>query len=219
MRILSGIVVLVFSAIAAGTAAGAVSIVNGSFEDGVAIGGAGTLALPTGDTSSITGWTVLSDGIDYLDSSYLAAADGSRSVELSALASGGIVQSVSGFTPGRTYELRWQLASNANDPAPRPKDYRGVVSATGGTAALFGYTLVDGVTAAAPAYTNTSYRFVASADAQDIQFRSLGDSEFSAVIDNVSVAAVPEPANWALLIIGFGFIGLLGRRGGRRVAA
>ncbi len=59
----------------------------------------------------------------------------------------------------------------------------------------------------------TNFRFTAQFDAptflEDIQFVSTRNSfEF----DNVSIAAVPEPATWAFMILGFGAIGGAMRR-------
>ena len=55
----------------------------------------------------------------------------------------------------------------------------------------------------------------------DVKLRILGVSEsfdgrFGGAIDNVRVTAVPEPASWGLMLIGFGAIGHASRR---RVAA
>lgn len=63
----------------------------------------------------------------------------------------------------------------------------------------------------------TNFRFTAQFDAptflEDIEFVSTRNSfEF----DNVSIAAVPEPATWAFMIFGFGAIGGALRSNGRR---
>lgn len=60
-------------------------------------------------------------------------------------------------------------------------------------------------------------RFVFTADAssQVLSFLSHG-TPFGeppvAVLDGVSVTAVPEPATWGLMVVGFGFVGMAARR-------
>mgnify|MGYP000327152464 CR=1 FL=1 len=43
-------------------------------------------------------------------------------------------------------------------------------------------------------------------------FQDLGNDNVGIVIDNVSLAVVPEPSTWAMLILGFGVVGAAARR-------
>ncbi|KPF78195.1 hypothetical protein IP88_04585 [alpha proteobacterium AAP81b] len=194
------------------TQAQAVTVLNGSFETGVAIGPSGIATLATDDTTSLPGWTILADGVDYLDSSYVDASDGSRAVKLTTTSSGGITQRIGGFTAGRAYEIRFDLSSDPNDPQPRPFTSRMIVSATGGGAQLYSYTVTGQNTPTNMLYEANRYRFTAGGEFANIQFRSLNNDEFGAILDNVTIAEVPEPASWALLVLGFGLVGVAARR-------
>lgn len=205
------------AALLASTSASAVTLINGSFEDGVAIGGSGFETLATGDTTSITGWEVLSDGVDYIGS-YWAASDGVRSLDLSALTSGGVKQSVSGFEIGKRYTITFDVSANfsgGNDTK------RFTMSATGGEPYIDSYTRTGANSASNMLWQTYSYTFTATGMMQDIQFRSLENDPSGIALDNVSISLVPEPAAWALLIVGFGLTGvaLRGRRAFTPVAA
>lgn len=191
--------------------ASAVTVINGSFEDGPAIGPGGVTRLAAGDTS-IPGWVVLPAGVDYFDASYLDPQDGDRAVELSSDAAGGIYQNLTGFTVGRSYELRFYLSANPLDPTPRPFTTRTIVSATSGDPALYSYTVTGTNAPDDMRYELNTYRFRAGSTGQRILFRSLSNTEYGPILDNVAIAEVPEPATWSLLILGFGLIGYAARR-------
>lgn len=193
------------------TGAQAVTVVNGSFESGVAIPGTGVLPLATGDTTSVTGWTVLSSGVDYVSSDKWNAAAGRRSIELSGGNLGGVSQRIGGFTVGEQYRVRFSLSANPFGP---DRNYRTTVSATGGTAQTFNYGATALNTPTNMLYRTYEYLFTASNAFQNIQFRSLDirNTEFGPVLDKVSVSLVPEPASWLMLIAGFGMTGFAMRR-------
>lgn len=193
-------------------AANAVTVVNGSFEDGIAIGPSGVVNLATGDDTSLPGWNVLADGIDYFDNSYYQVSNGNRAVDLSTSTPGGVVQRIGGFTAGVTYQLTFDLSADPNDPAVRPKTKRAVVSATGGTPSLFTYVLTDANTTTDSRWETNTYRFRANSLFQNIQFRSLDQSEYGILLDNVSISEVPEASTWVLMIAGFGMVGFAARR-------
>jgi hypothetical protein len=168
--------------------------------------------LATDDITSLPGWKVLSDGIDYVDSSYWAASAGSRSVDLSALTSGGIMQRIDGFTAGYHYQIKFDLSADPFDAAARPKDKRAVVSITGGGPRLFSYSLTDANTPTTMGYQTYTYDFIASGTSQNLQFRSLVNDEYGVVLDNVSISVVPESSTWLMMIGGLGLIGFAARR-------
>ena len=189
-------------------------VVNGGFETGVAPVGIALLA--TNDTTSIPGWKVLSNGVNYADNSIWDAADGSRSVELATVGgNGGILQSVAGFIKGYRYRLTFNVSADPFDPATRPKPSRVLVSVTGGVAEIYAYTLTTANTATNMLYDTVAYDFVAGGAHQNVQFRSLVGSQYGPVIDGVNISVVPEASTWAMLIAGFSLVGLASRRRSR----
>lgn len=196
--------------------AAAVTLIDGSFEGGgfggriVRTGGIREVQPTVGDAPS--GWLEYGTGVGYVDSSRWAASDGNRSLDLGALGTGGVVQRISGFTVGRTYRLTFDLSANPFDPADRPLDRRVLVSASGMSPERFTYQLTDANTPESMLYQRFSYDFIAVAETQNIRFASQTPGSFGAVLDNVSLSAVPEATTWVLLITGFASIGVLARR-------
>jgi hypothetical protein len=186
-------------------------LVNPGFENGVAPGGSTTLAA--GDTTSITGWRVVGGGVNYVDNSVWAPAAGNRSIELLSNG-GGIVQRVYGFVPGKLYVVRFNVSADPFNTSLVPKAVSYTVSVTGGAALNSIYTYNPGVnTSTTMAYSQQAYTFVASSTFQDLQFRAGGrNGAFGPVIDSVSVSLIPEPSTWAMLILGFGLVGVASRR-------
>lgn len=195
------------AALLGATSVGAVTLINGSFEDGGAIGAGSFETLGTGDTS-ITGWTVLSDGVDYIGS-YWQASHGARSLDLSALTSGGVAQSVHGFEAGKRYRVTFDLSVNPDGG----NDLKTLImSATGGVPATYTYLRTAANTTANMLWSVQTYDFTATGAMQMVQFRSQELNASGMTLDNVSISLVPEPAAWALLIAGFGLTGAALRR-------
>nr|WP_310524058.1 DUF642 domain-containing protein [Polymorphobacter sp.] len=190
------------------TGAQAVTVLNGSFEMGAPISG-GSDFLATGNTTSVPGWRVLSSGVDYVDNSLWNAANGKRSIELSGIGSGGIMQRIGGFTVGEKYRLRYKLSAN---PFAANGVYRTTVSVTGGVAQQVSYTKNASNSPTNMLYQFNEYVWTATNAFQNVQFRSIGNSPFGPVLDSVSISMVPEPSSWMLLIAGFGMTGFAMRR-------
>ena len=211
---------VVATALMVSTAANATTnlVTNGSFEQG--INPAGTTFLDTDDTTSITGWKVLTTGINYVDNSAWNAASGSRSVELSTDAGrGGIWQRVEGFSVGYRYRLTFDVSANPNDPALRPKESRLITTLSGMGAKLNIYTLNDVNTSTNMLYQTVSYDFIATGTGLNLSFRSSAAPIYGPVIDSVSISVVPEASTWAMLLAGFGLVGFASRRRNRAAVA
>lgn len=185
---------------------------NPGFESGVALP-MGEVNLAANDTTSITGWKVLGAGVHYVNNSIWDAAAGSRSVELLGN-NGGVGQRVYGFTAGKTYVLKFNVSADPANIASGPVDLGYTVSITGGVAENPFYTFVPGTnTATNMMYSLQQYIFVASNSFQDLQFRARGRSSgFGPVIDSVSISVIPEASTWAMLVVGFGLVGVASRR-------
>jgi choice-of-anchor C domain-containing protein len=202
------------SAVALLPAAGqAASITNGSFEDGTNPGSFSTVAA--GQTN-ITGWSVTSGSVDYIGS-YWQASDGVRSVDLSGASIGTLAQTVAGLTNGASYRVTFDVARNP-DGGLTPRT--GTFSAGGQS---FGFAYTDATsTRADMKWQTVSYVFTAGGTDALISFSSdaSGGCCFGPALDNVRIAAVPEPATWAMMLGGFGLLGAATRRrAGRTVLA
>lgn len=186
------------------TAANAAAFMNGGFETGVPVPGA-FVTLGNGSTD-ITGWTVTGNGVDYIGS-YWQNGAGDRSVDLSGNAGGGISQTFDTVF-GTTYVVNFLLAGN---PAGEPtvKDLN--VQTSDGTFAAYTFD-TTGTSLDAMGWLAKSYTFTANSNSTTLSFSAGNRSAYGAAIDGVTVAAVPEPATWALLLGGFALVGTQMRR-------
>ncbi len=188
------------------------AFVNGGFESGPAVSAGGFTTLGTGSTA-ITGWTVVGDSIDYVGS-YWQAGEGSRSIDLSGFGAGGIQQTFDTIA-GATYNVRFLLAGNP-DGGPQIKMLSTI--ATGGMPQINTFDISNS-TRADMKWVPVSYSFTAAANTTTLSFFSSTATPFGPAIDNVSVSGVPEPATWAMMLIGFGMIGGAMRRKRQTVTA
>ncbi len=185
------------SALALSAPAHAVNLItNGSFE--------------TGD---LTGWT--SDtgfGLNPFGTTYGSGMDGTywhwlAGYETPITTS----QTVSGLTAGATYSLTWIMASeHTSSDSLR-------VSIDGGAGTLF--TASPKISDFWDNWEAKSLTFTATGTSALIQFDTVGlnIAGFDVGIDKVSLESVtpggvPEPATWAMMLVGFGLIGAAMRR-------
>ncbi|HEX4181724.1 MAG TPA: choice-of-anchor C family protein [Caulobacteraceae bacterium] len=200
------------SILAAASSVNAATIVNGGFEsstltpaEAAQMSSQGFATLGAGNTD-LTGWSIGGAGIDYIGS-YWMPAGGTHSIDLNALSAGSIFQSVATVI-GQAYQVSFDLAGNP-DGAPIVK--LAIADATGlpGAAYLFDTT---GKTKTNMGWTTFTYDFTADSTATTLTFSNSNQSgfktPFGAALDNISISAVPEPASWALMLIGFGTLGM-----------
>jgi choice-of-anchor C domain-containing protein len=158
-------------------------ISNGSFEVATVDPGAFFIQLPAGSTA-ITGWTAISD-VDYVGTLF-QAADGIRSVDLSALASGAISQTFP-TDSGVTYLLRFAMAGNPDGP-PSTKTLQVTVGNVSGRQFTFD---ISGHTAQDMGWVEQSLTFVATGATTTLTFSSETSSLFGPEIDDVRVDVIP----------------------------
>jgi len=186
------IVALCFSA----AQAPASLIVNGDFEEGPAIGAFLNIA---GEASTITGWIVTGEGIDFVGEAYYRPSKGIRSLDLDGsersrtsppYVQGGIEQTFP-TTPGQRYAVAFDMAGNPARP-PMQKPMR--VSAAGESMDfVFDIT---GKNAVKMGWLPKTFTFTAKETSTTLEFRSLTVSPltgYGPAIDNVTVTvAGPE---------------------------
>lgn len=211
------------AAIGIASSAQAVTIVNGSFENS-SFAEAATFrlagarqSLGINDTASLPGWVVFGSNISNVTSDVWTASAGSRSLDLSSPAPGGIMQRISGLTVGQTYRLTFDLSANPLDPDGIEALKRVLVSSTGNRPAVYGYQPSDSNSTGNMLYQTFSYDFQGVLETQNIRFSNLSQGEFGVVLDNVSIAAValatvPEVTTWGMLLAGFALVGVASRR-------
>jgi hypothetical protein len=190
-------------------AAHASLIVNGDFTSPNVHGGYGSFA-------TIPGW--VSDSSDTLEVGaspiYGLSCEtaGCQNLEVNANAIDTVSQTVTGLTVGDTYDLSWDYGGrNAGGPQQLDVSFGG---------ASVGVNTSNGVDAF---WTPNSVDIVATASTETLTFESInvgGAPSYGNELTGVSLTTVPEPAAWALLLLGFAGLGgaLRARRGNLRLA-
>jgi choice-of-anchor C domain-containing protein len=177
-------------------------LTNGSFESGPPAPG-GFATYGTGNTS-ITGWTIAAGTVDHI-SSYWTASDGVRSLDLTGDQPGTISQAFATLS-GLTYNIAFDLWAN-----PAGGSYPRIVYANVGGSDI-SFSSPGGGSLAAPAWVRQTFSFVATGASTTLSFRAdpaSSASFYGPALDNISAtaAAVPEPATWAMMVVGFGLAG------------
>lgn len=183
-------------AIAGATALTAASAANAA----VTLGSTGTLAgSDTSVTSTVTDNVGIPNKITF-DTNNAAAGTNTSFVDfLVSFASTGTFSVTTATNPTSTVTLFNVLTGQAVGTAEPSTFNTNVAGATGSSFALILTT---------PLEANTWYRFVYTSN-----MATAGDISGTATFD---VRAVPEPATWALMLLGFGGIGMAMRRSRRR---
>ena len=194
-----------FAMIAASPAAAA-GLVNGSFETSTCGASSGSFATVNAGNNCITGWTVDSGSVDYING-YWQAQSGVRSVDLAGNNPGTISQ-IFDTVAGHLYSVDYYLSGNPDGGAAAKF---GVVSAVNGAVISSATFLgLQGASHASMNYLPWNFTFTATGPTTKLSFASNPNAGnfYGAALDSVTVSsAVPEPGTWALLLVGFLGIG------------
>jgi choice-of-anchor C domain-containing protein len=178
-------------------------ITNGSFEEG-AFNSANAFNTIGNGNSAITGWTVGGDSVDWIGT-YWQPQDGTHSIDLAGNNPGTLSQSFA-TTFGQAYLVQYWMAGNP-DGAPTVKTLNANVIVN--VPASFNDTGFDKLNMG---WVLKSFSFVANGTTSTLTFVDTDTGPYGPALDNVSVVAVPEPATWAMMILGFFGIGFMAYR-------
>lgn len=191
-------------------AASAATIVNGSFESNSGVSGSFRTLL-AGNTTGLTGWTVggsgAGGGVDLIKT-YWAASNGAFSLDMNALNTGSIAQTITNLIVGRTYVLSFDLAGNPDLPGTRSL---GVT--VGDESGTYSFN-TTGHTKTNMGWSGQTFSFTAGAGSELLTFASLNRFAWGPALDNVSVALapVPLPAGAVLMVGALGALGVARRK-------
>ena len=163
-------------------------ITNGSFEESIYTSTPGWYTINSNPTG-ITGWTLDSGSIDYIDQ-YWTASDGVWSIDLNGYSQGKISQTIT-TVPGLTYQVTFDMSGNP-DGGPDLKEMS--VSANGGSTQLYQYdTSVTNNSRQDMKWQSNSYYFVATGTSTVLSFANgiPGFGFFGPALDNVAIASLP----------------------------
>ncbi len=215
--------------VAAGSVSAANLVVNGSFDANVtaskigfqgnvtgwAGGGGLTFLAPPGSADDIGQYLAIYGPFPATspDSGNFILADGDPSY------TGAFSQTLSGLTIGQTYRLTFYQAAGQQAGFTGPTTEQWSVSFGNDTQLSSLFSLPQG--GVGPWQLQTM-DFVAASASQVLTFLAAGTPGGAppiSLLDGVSLNAVPEPATWAMMLVGFGAIGLVARRRATTVAA
>ena len=188
----------------AGTAhaAGPNLVADGTFD-----GSAGSFTT-VGNGGTIGAWTVGGDSVDWIGSYWTPPVG--QSIDLDGNNPGAVSQTLTGLAAGE-YVVTFDLSGNPDGgDATKMVD----VSLGGSPAKLVTFTTNS---SAGMTWSTETLAFTVGAGDQTLSFTSADKSgPYGAAIADVSVTAVPEPGNLALMMAGaMGLFGLTRRRGAR----
>jgi Protein of unknown function (DUF642)/PEP-CTERM motif len=211
------------SAMAAATAHAA-AITNGSFEtDGPSLNNAFSPGI---GSTEITGWTVINNDGSTTDNGRnvlwignggfgLFTPFGTSFIDLTGTSDStpfdGLTQTVS-TVAGQSYKLTFDLGAQGTTGAfGGPISVMASAGATSGTFLDSGVSTPGSTTINGTVWTPETLAFTATSASTAISF--VGETGIQFIgLDNVSLgSSVPEPASWAMLLVGFGGLGAVMR--------
>ncbi len=192
-------------------------VVNGGFKGDTH---APFTTVSAASPTQIAGWTVLTNYIDWSNNAWQSSDGDGYSIDLiGGFGTGAIGQTIT-TVAGQTYRLTFDVSGNPDRYSNAARIV--TIKAGGATIGTTQYDLGPTNTRGNMLWSSRSLTFIATGALTDIVFTGTSDDPanccWGAALDNVSVTAVPEPATWAMMIIGFGAAGSMVRTARRRNA-
>jgi PEP-CTERM motif len=204
----------------------AAQIINGGFEDGT-FGDGSVREVSRGDTA-LSGWTVDDNPLAWYATGYepnplKPIGVGPHSGDLAInMCDGSVANQCDGSVRPVSISQTFTLLPFIEQQV---SFWVGNYSGNGGAVSI-GVTIQDGTsntlmlgeTATAPAtdldsaWEEFTYSFIPIGGSNIISFSEIGAGGYYAGLDDIGVAAVPEPSTWALALLGFAALGVLGMR-------
>ena len=170
----------------------------------------------TYNNSTFGPWHV-NGSVDLIGNYWQAPPTGGGSVDLAGNYPGSIFQIFS--VPQGTFNVDFYMAGNPDGGDPL-KTLRAFVTNSAFDLTSYDFSFnTTGFSKTNMGWTLEQFSFT-NPISGNIQLQFVGTNDntpYGAVIGGISIAAVPEPATWAMLILGFGGIGMM-LRGNRRRA-
>lgn len=161
-------------------------------------------ALQLNQTTFLGGWTVTDGTVDLIGAPnfYDLIPGNGRYVDLDGSSNdAGVFTKVLNLTGGVTYQASFDLAGNQRGGADDIVDV-----AFGATGATYTFASADPLSGYLLAFTP------GTTGSYSLSFANRGGDNYGALLDNVSVSAVPEPGTLALAMGGLLAVGFIARR-------
>jgi hypothetical protein len=214
---------IVFAGLVSTGALAATMVVDGSFEDTthfVVNSGNDTMVLNPGDTA-LTGWNVINNQIAWIGPTNpfgITASDGQYSLDLQSYSDsgtyGGVTQSLATVIGGQ-YLLTFDLGTYFGGDALTASAGTGSHLFTAPSRASFGWD-PESLSFTATS-TSTLLTLLGTTNAND--YIGLDKVAVTCTASCSVVTSVPEPATWALFLLGIGGIGFMMRARHKRGSA
>ena len=165
--------------------------------------------------SDIGEWKVVSGSVDLIGSYWAAHGGTGQSIDLNGNETGVIQQTLTFAHPGN-YQLTFWYSGN---PDGNPADKKFTVSLGDLDHQDVAYDF-NNPSSTRPdlKYVEGGFTFYESGTSDILQIKSKIPGAFGAVVSDFNVVAVPEPATWALMLVGFGGLGAALRMNRRRAS-
>lgn len=169
---------------------------------------------------SFQGWSIPTNNVDIVNPMIgwgASAFQGSQILDLVGYGSTGAVSQTFTTTPGQQYRLSFAYSDNPGSGFDAQSAAQAAVLVLGAGSLLSTTIAHDNAVGGNLNWSLYSGTFVANSETTTLNFNTLfGQNNGGILLDAVAVTAVPEPATWGMMILGFAGIGFLAYRRSRK---